>query len=103
MQLIAAGREAVPGQRIRFIWLRGLPDVHAWDLPEPVPLKRIDLARYRILLLRAAGTVFLPLGISEEKMEALVENRPLAVPLLPARKSLHHGATEGTARSVPFG
>ena len=85
MQLIAAGREAVPGQRIRFIWLRGLPDVHAWDLPEPVPVKRIDLARYRVLLLRAAGTVFLPLGISEEKMEALVENRPLAVPLLPER------------------
>ena len=94
MQLIAAGREAVPGQRIRFIWLRGLPDVHAWDLPEPVPVKRIDLARYRALLLRAAGTVFLPLGISEEKMEALVENRPLAVPLLPERPQKFLTTTE---------
>ena len=85
MQLIAAGREAVPGQRIRFIWLRGQPDVHAWDLPDPVPIQRIDLAYYRVLLLRAAGTVFLPLGMSEEEVAARAENRPLAVPLLPER------------------
>ena len=90
LQLIAAGRQAVPGQRIRFVWLRGMPDVHAWDLPEPVPARRIDLARYRVLLLRAAATVFQPLGFSAEQVEAMVENRPTAVPLPPV-KLLHQG------------
>lgn len=88
LQLIAAGREAVPGQRIRFIWLRGMPDVHAWDLPEPVPVKRIDLARYRVLLLRAAATVFQPLGLSAGQVETLAENRPSAVPLPPLQLHL---------------
>jgi hypothetical protein len=57
--------------------------VHAWDLPQALDPKRVDLARYRTLLLRAAGSVLQPLGVDEQQVrfwvdevEAQVEERP---------------------------
>jgi DNA polymerase-2 len=80
-QLQAAGKEAAAGQRIRFLWLRGLPDVHAWDCDQPVNPQRLDLARYRELTMRAAETVFQPLGLELATLRQLIDGGAVALSL----------------------
>jgi len=55
MQLQAAGREVAPGQFMRFIFVRGVERVRAWELGiEP---RMVDVKRYCALLERATKTV----------------------------------------------
>ncbi len=61
-QLQAQGKTVRPGQPVRFLYTLGQPGVHAWDCPPPPPPERLDVARYRRLLLRAAETVLAPFG-----------------------------------------
>jgi len=63
LQLQVVGKTVSPGQRVRFLLMRGQPGVHAWDLPEEPDPRRLDLAAYTRWLLRAAETVLQPLGI----------------------------------------
>jgi len=77
-QLAAVGKHVRPGQRVRFLLLRGQPDVHAWDLPVLPDAERLDLSRYRELLMRAASSVTQPLGVDQPTLEAWVEG---AVPM----------------------
>jgi DNA polymerase II len=70
-QLLAAGKNAKPGQRVRFLFTRGEPGVHAWDLPDPLNPAIIDLPRYRTLLLRAAQEVLEPFGYQQDAALAL--------------------------------
>jgi DNA polymerase-2 len=72
-QLEALGKHMRPGQRVRFLHLRGDPDVHAWNLPEPPDPARLDVNRYRTLLLRAASAVVQPLGVEQEQLEAWLD------------------------------
>ncbi len=65
MQLQAAGKTMRPGQNVRFLYMRGRPGVHAWDLPHPPEPRGIDLARYTTLLVRAAACVLQPFGLDE--------------------------------------
>ena len=81
-QIQAAGKTTAAGQRIRFLWLRGLPDVHAWDCAQPVNPQRLDLARYRELTLRAAETVFQPLGLEPSTLRQLIDGAAVALPLV---------------------
>jgi DNA polymerase-2 len=81
-QLAAAGKTVRPGQRVRFLYMRGKPGVHAWDLPDPPLAAAVDLARYRELLLRAAIILLQPLGVSEDHLRAWASGDPAAVPLL---------------------
>ncbi len=67
-QLAEIGKEFIPGQRVRFLYTRGRPGVYAWDLPNPPDPARIDTARYEELLVRAAHTVLLPLGVEEKTL-----------------------------------
>ncbi len=67
-QLQAAGKSLRAGQRVRFIYTLGEPGVYAWDLPEPPNPATLDLKRYAVLLLRAAGSVFEPFGVSAEDL-----------------------------------
>lgn len=60
MQLQAAGKDKRPGQRVRFLYIRGGSGVWAWDLPEKPPKEAIDVEYYRELLWRAAETVLSP-------------------------------------------
>ncbi len=64
-QLQSVQKTLKPGQCVRFIYTRGDPGVHAWDLPEPPDPDCVDVQRYTTLLIRAASTVLQPLGISE--------------------------------------
>jgi len=76
-QLNAVGKSAEPGQRIRFLWLRGANEVHAWDLPHLPDPARLDLDRYAELLLRAAEAVLQPFGVTREKMLGYAAALPL--------------------------
>jgi DNA polymerase-2 len=68
MQLQAAGKSARPGQRIKLIFTRDGDGVHAWDLPQPLPLSAVDVDRYQKLLLRAAANLLQPFGLDEEAL-----------------------------------
>jgi len=88
LQLHAAGKTVRPGQRVRFFYLRGEPDVHAWDLPDLPNPAALDIARYRTLLVRAAGTILQPMGMQENLLLQWVSNAPVEMSLLPAAFSL---------------
>ena len=64
-QLNSVGKSARPGQRIRLIFTRGRPGVHAWDLPYPPHPAAVDVDYYQELLLRAAANLLQPFGLDE--------------------------------------
>jgi DNA polymerase elongation subunit (family B) len=64
-QLQGVQKTLKPGQCVRFIYTRGEPGVHAWDLPDPPDPNCVDVQRYTTLLIRAAATILQPLGVSE--------------------------------------
>lgn len=68
VQLEAIGKHVRPGQRVRFLLLRGHRNVRAWDLPGRPDPRELDYARYAELTIRAAGNIFTPLGISERAL-----------------------------------
>jgi DNA polymerase-2 len=76
-QLLVLGKSFRPGQRVRFIYTRGEPNVYAWDLPEPLNPAAVDLARYARLLLRAASAVLEPFGIAPAGLAHLVGPLPV--------------------------
>jgi len=88
LQLQALGKIMEPGQRVYFLWLRGRPDVHAWDLPAPPAYARLDLERYAELALRAAEAVLQPFGVTPAVLRAWVMGQPYAVPLPMPRRTL---------------
>ena len=71
-QLEVIGQHVRPGQKVRFLLLRGSAGVHAWNLPASPEPQQLDFARYRELTVRAASNIFAPLGISEGLLNALV-------------------------------
>jgi DNA polymerase-2 len=71
-QLAAQGKSLRPGQRVRLLYTRGEPRVHAWDLPELPPREALDMDYYRILLLRAAAAILQPFGMDERTLEIKV-------------------------------
>jgi DNA polymerase-2 len=68
-QLQTAGKTLRAGQSVRFLYTRGKPGVHAWDLPYPLERASLDLDHYKELLLRAAEAVLEPFGYDRNKLE----------------------------------
>lgn len=93
-QLQSIGKSLRPGQRVRFLYTRGEPGVQAWDALEHPDPTSLDYVRYRTLLLRAAGTVLQPLGLSEETLCDWVLGRAIPV-CLPGRWRLEDGLQAG--------
>lgn len=81
-QLQAAGKTVRPGQRVRFLLMRGGVGVHAWDLPYAPDPRSLDIERYTTLTIRAASAVFQPFGISETNLQSLVEDQAEQLSLL---------------------
>ena len=81
-QLKAVGKTICPGQRIQFLYMRGHPDIYAWDLPDPPDSDRINRKYYQELLLRAAETILKPFGLDIEKLRSLCESIPAVQPIL---------------------
>jgi len=65
-QLVKAGMQVRPGQRVRFLFMQGEPDVRAWELSGKVDPHSLDLRKYMELLAKAGGSVLLPFGIAPE-------------------------------------
>ncbi len=80
-QLEAIGQHVRPGQKVRFLLLRGSAGVHAWNLPAAPEVGQLDFARYRELTIRAASNIFAPLGISEGLLNNLVGGEGVAMEL----------------------
>jgi DNA polymerase-2 len=74
MQLMEAGKTVRPGQRVRLVFTRGDPGVHAWDLPELPDAAEVDVEYYTELLLRAAFSLLQPFGLSEEDLRIMTRN-----------------------------
>jgi len=60
-QLEEAGKSLRPGQSVGLIYTLGVPRACAWDLPEPLDPRRVNVVRYRRLLDRAVNTVLEPI------------------------------------------
>lgn len=76
-QLSKAGKTIKPGQKVRFIYTRGDPGVHAWDLDGGANPKSINHQQYLTLLKRAAGTVLQPFGVDETELSGwILRGRP---------------------------
>ncbi len=80
-QLEAIGKHVRPGQRVRFLFLRGNKNVHAWDLPARPDPRKLDCERYAELMIRAASNIFQPLGVSEERLTEMALERGVATEL----------------------
>jgi len=65
-QLQAAGMQIRPGQRVRFLFMQGEPDVYAWELGGQVDPTKVDQHKYLELLAKAGGSVLLPFGIDPQ-------------------------------------
>ena len=63
------GKRLAPGQKVRFLYTVGKEDVHAWELPDPIPPEAVDKAKYRLLFGRAAATILYPFGIDAKEVE----------------------------------
>jgi DNA polymerase II len=64
-QLQVGGRIVNRGQRIRFIYISPSPGVRAWDLPNPLDPRIIDVIKYRELTLHAVQEALQQLGVTE--------------------------------------
>ena len=91
-QLESIGKHLRPGQRVAFVYMRGKPGVHAWDLPNPPDPKAVDWLYYQELMIRAASTVLQPWVGTEERLRELVlkESFQLSLPRSPLRHPVSH-------------
>jgi DNA polymerase-2 len=64
-QLQQVGKLFEPGQHVRFLYLRGEPGVHAWDLPYQPDIKSLDYDYYAELFARASASILQPFGVDE--------------------------------------
>jgi len=96
MQLLDAGKTVRPGQRVRLVFTRGEPGVHAWDLPEAPNPSAIDTEYYSELLLRAASSLMQPFGLGEEELRILTRDdlgEQLDLPIHAWRREAAHPIT----------
>ncbi len=91
-QLEAIGKHLQPGQSIIFLYMLGMPGVHAWNLDTPPNPLGIDTDRYQTLLLRAASTVLQPWVGSEKRLKDLVlkNGEQLKLPRTMIKHPLQH-------------
>ena len=71
-QLLEEGKVLHPGQKTRLVYTLGEPGVWAWDRAEALEARRVNVKMYRELMLRAAETVFNPLGVSNQNLRGMV-------------------------------
>lgn len=82
-QLETVGKSLRPGQTVRFVYILGPRRVHAWDVPVPLDIHRLDIHRYIELLMRAVETVLTPLGFSRRMLDEWVFDHVQSLPLWP--------------------
>jgi DNA polymerase-2 len=70
-QLEEAGKSLRAGQSIGFLYTLGKPGARAWDLPEQIDPRTVDVKRYRRLLMRAVNHVLEPVMEMENPLSAI--------------------------------
>jgi len=63
------GKRIEPGQKMRFVYVQGTPDVYPWEMPTPPAPSQLNLEMYTELLARAASSVLYPFGIEIEELK----------------------------------
>ena len=61
VQLVRVGKQVSAGQHVEFLYTRGKPGVHAWDLAESFDIRTLDIHKYISLVKKASDTVLTPL------------------------------------------
>lgn len=72
LQLSKAGKTVKPGQRVAYLFTRGIPGIHAWDLGNPPLPGTLDHEQYLKCLVRAASTILNPFGVDETHLWAWI-------------------------------
>jgi DNA polymerase II len=75
------GRRVEPGQRMRFVYTSGTPDVCPWEIPNPLDPSKLDQEKYIELLARAASSVLYPFGVKEEELKRWAHTSTIELPL----------------------
>ncbi len=100
-QLEKEGKRVHVGQHVRLLYVRGKERVIAWDLPQSIDPKTLDISRYKRMLLRAASTLLQPLGVDENALQDWLfgYNRQ---DLIIFDANVHHALSrEGSAKDRP--
>ena len=80
-QMEAAGMTVKPGQRLRFVYTMGQPDVFPWELGGRLDRARINKGKYVELLAKAGAAVLLPFGIDPKLMLEWSQRGGIQLPL----------------------
>ncbi len=75
------GKRTRPGQKMRFVYTRGEPDVHPWETAGKIGIEDIDQEKYVELLARAACSVFHPFGINDQQLKQWAHNATIELEL----------------------
>jgi DNA polymerase II len=63
------GKRVRPGQKMRFIFTHGDPDVQPWENQVQFDVTQIDKEKYIELLARAASSVLYPFGVGNDELK----------------------------------
>jgi DNA polymerase-2 len=96
------GKQARPGQKVRFLYTRGESDVRAWELPGKINPNDVDRVKYTELLARAAASVFHPFGIRDAQLKEWAHTQSLALEFgfeqeVPHVRKVRHHVRSGRA------
>jgi DNA polymerase-2 len=75
------GKRVRPGQKVRFIFTQGIPDVCPWELTGMIDPVMVDRVKYTELLARAAASIFHPFGIKDEQLKQWAHTGSIALDL----------------------
>ncbi len=75
------GRRIRPGQKMRFVYTRGDPDVRPWEVPERIDPALLDVEKYVELLARAASSILYPFGIEVDDLKQWAHSATIELPL----------------------
>lgn len=87
-QMEAAGMTIKPGQRVRFLYTRGEPDVFAWDIGGSFNAALLNTDKYVELLAKAGGSVLLPFGVAPELLMEWSQREGIQLPLAAVFESM---------------
>jgi DNA polymerase-2 len=90
MQMLAqTGKRVRPGQKMRFIYTRGEPNVRPWEIAQIIDADEIDRVKYIELMARAASSVLHPFGIDDLQLKRWAHTATIELKLELDRKENH--------------
>jgi DNA polymerase-2 len=103
------GQRMRPGQKMKFLYIKGDPDVCPWEDSSGLDVLRIDKERYIELLARAASSVLYPFGIDTEDLKRWAHTATIELKLNFSEESSHvrkihdHAGSRGFSKGIGAG